>query len=62
MENVTKHTDKKLITTEARRNYLVSEPKYHITNFLCENILAIEIKKTLSNSVQIYQYWKSATQ
>ena len=27
MENMTKHRDIKLVTTEKRRNYLVSEPK-----------------------------------
>ena len=29
MGNVRKHKDIKLATTEARRNYLVSEPNYH---------------------------------
>ena len=29
MENVRKHRDVKLVTTEKRRNYLVSEPNYH---------------------------------
>ena len=33
MENVRKHRDIKLITTETRRNYLVLEPKYYTTNF-----------------------------
>ena len=28
MENVGKHRNIKLLTTEARKNYLVSEPKY----------------------------------
>ena len=28
MENVRKHRDIKLVTTERRRNYLVSEPDY----------------------------------
>ena len=31
MENVRKHRDIKLLTTEARKNYLGSEPNYHIT-------------------------------
>ena len=30
MENVRKHSDIKLVTTETRKNYLVSEPNYHI--------------------------------
>ena len=46
MENVRKHRDIKLVTTERRRNYLVSEPNYHTTNLFTENLLAIEIKKT----------------
>ena len=31
MENVRKRRDFKLVTTERRRNYLVSEPNYHTT-------------------------------
>ena len=45
MENVRKHRDIKLVTTERRRNYLVSEPNYHTTNFFTENLLEIEMKK-----------------
>ena len=45
MENVRKHRDIKLVTTERRRNYLVSEPNYHSTKFITENLLAIEMKK-----------------
>ena len=49
MENVSKHKDIKLVTTEARRNYLVSEPNYHAIIFFffffADNLLAIEIKK-----------------
>ena len=44
MENVRKYRDMKLVTTERRRNYLVSEPNYHTTNFFTENLLAIEMK------------------
>ena len=46
MENVRKHKDIKLVTTERRRNYLVSEPNYHTAKFFTENLLAIEMKKT----------------
>ena len=42
MENVTEHRDIKFLTTEARRNYLMSEPSYHTTNIFAENLLAIE--------------------
>ena len=37
--------DIKLVTTERRRNYLLSEPNYHTTEFFTENLLAIEMKK-----------------
>ena len=43
MENVRKHRDIKLVKTERRRNYLVSEPNYHTTKFFIENVLAVEI-------------------
>ena len=33
MENVRKHRDIKLVTTERRRNYLVSEPNCHTAKF-----------------------------
>ena len=46
MENVRKHRDIKLVTTEERRSKLVSEPNYHITRDFSENLLAIEMKKT----------------
>ena len=45
MENVRKHRDIKLVTTNRRRNYLVSEPSYHTTHLFLENLLAIEKKK-----------------
>ena len=46
MQNMRKHRDIKLVTTERRRNYLVSEPNYHATKFFAETLLAIEIKET----------------
>ena len=45
MENVRKHEDTKLATTERRKNYLVSEPNYHTTKLFKENLIAVEIKK-----------------
>ena len=45
MENVRKHRYIKLVTTERRTNYLVSELKHHTTKCFIENLLAIEIKK-----------------
>ena len=46
MENVRKHRDIKLVTTDKRRNQLVSEPNYHTTKWFSEKRLAIEMKKT----------------
>ena len=45
MENVRKHRDIKLITTDKRRYQLVSEPNYHTTKWFSENVLVIEMKK-----------------
>ena len=45
LENMRRHRDIKLVTTEKRRNYLVSEPNYQTKRFCTENLLAIEIKK-----------------
>ena len=46
MENVRKHRNIKLVITEGRRNYLVSEPNYHTRKFFTENLLTIEMRKT----------------
>ena len=49
VENVRKHRDIKLATTDKRRNQLASEPNYHIPTHFSENLIATEMKKT-------YQY------
>ena len=46
MENVRKHRDIKLVTTEEQRSKLVSEPNYHTTKHFREKLLGIEMKKT----------------
>ena len=46
MENLRKHRDIKLITTDKKRNRLVLEPNYHTTKYFSENLLATEMKKT----------------
>ena len=45
MENVRKHRDVKLVTTEKKRIKLVSEPNYHETKHFSENLIATEMKK-----------------
>ena len=46
MENVRKHGDIKLVTTDKRRNQLVLELNFHTTKWFSEKLLAIEMKKT----------------
>ena len=49
VENVRKHSDIKLGTTEGKRIKLVSKPNYHTTKQFSENLLAIEMKKVKVN-------------
>ena len=44
MENVRKHRDIKLVTTDEKRNKLVSELNYHTTKRFSEKLLKIEMK------------------
>ena len=44
-ENLRKNKDIKLVTTERRMNYLLSEPNFYTTKFFKENLLAMEMKK-----------------
>ena len=45
MENVRKHRDVKIVTTNKRKNYLVSEPNYHTTKLFSEDLLATEMRE-----------------
>ena len=53
MENVRRHRDVNLVTTERRRNYLVSGSNLHTTKFSTEHLLAIKIKKKKKQQ----KYW-----
>ena len=46
MENIRKHRDIKLVTTDKKRNKLVSEPNYHKINYISEDLSIIEMNKT----------------
>ena len=46
MENIRKHRDIKLVTTDKKRSKLVSEPNYHTINLTSEDLSIIEMKKT----------------
>ena len=45
MENLRKHRDIKLVTTDEKRSKLVSKPNYHTKKRFSENMLAVEMKK-----------------
>ena len=46
MENIRKHRDIKLKTTDKKRSKLVSEPNYCTVNLISEDLSIIEMKKT----------------
>ena len=46
IENLRKHRDIKVVTTDETRCKVISEPNYHTTKRFSENLLAIEMKKT----------------
>ena len=46
MKNVRNQRDIKLITTEARKNYFISEPNSYATKMLSDNLLATKMKRS----------------
>ena len=46
MENIRKHRDIKLVTTDKKGSKLVSEPNYHTINLISEDLSIIETKNT----------------
>ena len=46
MENIRKHSDIKLVTTDKKGSKLVSEPNYHTINYISEDLSIIEMNKT----------------
>ena len=46
LENIRKHRDIKLVTTDKKRSKLVSEPNCHTINLISEDLSIIEMKKT----------------
>ena len=72
IKNMRKHRYINIVTTEARGNYLVSEPSYYATKFFTEKLLAIEMKKNQiylnkpvylgllmldSSKIVMYEFW-----
>ena len=46
MENLRKHRDIKLVTTNKRRNQLPSEPNSRRIKYFSENLMGTEMRKT----------------
>ena len=47
LENVRKHRDFKLVTTDKKRSKLFSEPNYHTINLISKNLSIIEMRRTI---------------
>ena len=45
MENIRKHKDIELVTTDKKRSTLVSEPNYHTINYISEDLSITEMNK-----------------
>ena len=46
MDNVKRHRNIRVVTTNRRRRHLRSEPNYRITKWFSENLLVIIMNKT----------------
>ena len=46
MENIRKHREIKLVTTDKKRSKLVSEPNYYTINLISQDLSIIEMKRT----------------
>lgn len=53
-ENVKNHRDINLVTTNKRRNKLLSEPNYHTTNHFSKILLSIKINETNKKNKPVY--------
>ena len=56
MENIRKHRDIKLVTTDKKSGKLVLEPNYHTINLISEYLAIIEMKKTKIRCEQTYLF------
>ena len=53
MENIRKHRDIKLVTTDKKRSKLVSESNYHTINLICEGLSIIEMKVKMNKPIYL---------
>ena len=59
MENIRKHRNIKLVTTDKKRNKVVSELNYHTMNYISEDLSIIEMKRTkvkMNKPISILDY------
>ena len=45
MENVRKHRDIRLVTNDKKKSILASEPKYHTSKYISDDLLIVQMKK-----------------
>ena len=65
MKNIRKHRDIKLVTTDKKRRKLVSEPNYHMINYISEDLSIIEMNKPIYlrlsildiSKILMYEFW-----
>ena len=67
MENIRKHRNIKLVTTNKKRNKLVSEPNYHTMNYISKDLSIIEMKMSKPiylgllildiSKILMYEFW-----
>ena len=58
MENIWNYRDIKLVTSDKRRSILVSEPNYHSSKHISEDLMIIEMKKIevkMNKPIYLYQ-------
>ena len=56
MENIRKHRDIKLVTTDKKISKLVSEPNYHTINLISEDLSIIEMKKSKDEQADLLRF------
>ena len=56
MENISKHRDIKLVTTDKKISKLVSEPNYHTINLISEDLSIIEMKKSKDEQADLLRF------
>ena len=57
MENVRKLRSIKLVITERRRNYLISEPNYQTTTFFTEKPVYLDLSILNVGKTVMYEFW-----